>query len=218
MKYISWATFYEGQTDGLYLDVLLPRILRELVAETGTDIVEVPDFSTVRLGTKSRTKEEFAREACEFRSALDIIFVHADTGGRGVERNLADRSSGFCEAFHQRCGAAPPHCVTITPRHETEAWLLADPTAIMAALGFDGTVIEARLPLTARDAERLTDPKETLRTAVHAMTGRKRKHLVENLFPAIAQRQSLTSLRSTRSFSLFEGNLKRCLKAQNLIE
>lgn len=218
MKYVSWASFYEGPSDALYLDVLLPRIIRDLVAQRGIDIVEVPDFPAVRLGERGRAIESVAEEACEFSSAYDVVFIHADTGGRDLERGLANRAQAYCEAFNARCEWPLDRCLTITPRHETEAWLLADGQAVASTLGYTGNPVEIGLPANAKAAEKLGDPKQALAGAIREVRGRRRSHEISNLFPAIAQRQSLNVLRGSQSFASFEQRLGVCLQALGCIE
>lgn len=217
MRYVSWAALYEGASDALYLDVLLPRIIRDLVAREGTDLVEVPDVPAVKLGTRGRSVDKVAEEACTFRDAYDVIFIHADTGGRGLERGLANRADAYCDALLTRCDWPFDRCITITPRHETEAWLLADGTAVTKALGYNGNPVDVGLPDDARAAERLADPKQVLAAAVEIIAGRRRKQSVDNLFPAIAQRQQLELLRRSASFVQFEDRLRACLQSVGCI-
>lgn len=217
MRYVSWAAFYEGGTDALYLDVLLPRILRDLIASEGTDMVDVPEAPVVRLGQNDRSVEAVASEACSFKDALDVVFIHADTGGRGLERNLDSRSQAYCLAMQKTCRWPEDQCVTITPRHETEAWLLADASAVTSALGYNGAPSEVGLPANARAAERLIDPKATLKEAAERISGRRRKQAIENTFPAIGQRQDLRLLRASQSFYHFENRLRTCLRSLRLI-
>lgn len=217
MRYVSWAAFYEGGSDALYLDVLLPRIIRDLVAREGDDLVEVPDVPAVKLGTGGRSIEKVAIEACSFRDAYEVIFIHADTGGRGLERGLARRADAYCAALLECCNWPNDRCITITPRHETEAWLLADGFAVTKALGYNGHPTEIGLPEDARAAERLSDPKQVLAAAVEAVAGRRRRQSVGNMFPAIAQRQELAMLRRSASFTQFETRLRGCLRSVGCI-
>lgn len=217
MRYIGWAAFYEGASDSLYLDVLLPRLIREVVACEGTHLVEVPDNPAVRLGERGRSVAEVAKEVCGFREALDVIFVHADMGGRGLQRGLPDRSAAYCAAFNDLCGWPGGQCITITPSHETEAWILADARAVTAAVGYRGDPAEVGLPDDARAAERLADPKGVLREALEPIAGRRRTQRISTIFPAIAQRQNFQSLRGSRSFTGFEARLRDCLAALNYI-
>lgn len=218
MRYVSWAAVYEGPSDALYLDVLLPRLIREVVAREGTSLVDVPDVPAVRLGSSGRSIDAIAEEACRFRDAFDIIFIHADTGGRGLAQGLANRSDAYCTAFTQVCNWPTDRCVTVTPNHETEAWLLADNRAVTAALGFTGDPTDVGLPPDPAAAERLGDPKQVLAAAVEAVAGRRRRQSVSNLFPAIAQRQRLDVLRRAASFAGFEARLRVALAALGCLQ
>lgn len=218
MRYISWAVLYEGPSDALYLDVLLPRVIRELIADEGSTLAEIPDAPAVQLGRYGREVDAVAKEACGARDAFEIVFIHADTGGRNLAQNLNSRSGAYCTAMHDRCGLPPERCVTINPRHETEAWLLADDAAVVAALGFRGTPASIGLPSDAREADRLPDPKRVLTQAIEMVAGRRRSQRMETIFPAIAQRQDVGRLRRSPSFKKFEDQLRACLRATGCID
>ncbi len=217
MRYVSWATFYEGPADALYLDVLLPRIIRDLVASEGSQLVEVPDLPAVKLGARGRSIDKVAEEACSFQQAYDVIFIHADTGGRGLEQQVARRADSYCTAIAALCNWPEERCITITPRHETEAWLLADGEAVTTALGYTGVPGKLGLPTDARAAERLTDPKQALTKAVEKIAGRRRVQTIDNVSPAVAQRQRLELLRRSTSFIDFEERLRGCLRVLGCI-
>ena len=95
--YVSWAALYEGPIDEAYLGQLIPRLMGEIVLNCGNKNVTIPPDPAVTL--QRRTVEEVAREACAARDAFHIVFVHADTGGRGQEVNLELRSTQYCEAM-----------------------------------------------------------------------------------------------------------------------
>jgi hypothetical protein len=217
MRYVSWAVFYEGPSDALYLDVLLPRVIRDLVAREAKFSVEIPDQPSVRLGALGRSVEKVAKEGCSFRDAYDVVFIHADTGGRNLEQTLPNRANAYCAALAARCDWPSDRCITITPRHETEAWVLADGEAITKALGYNGSPEEVGLPSDARGAEKLGDPKQVLSDAAEQIAGRRRGQKIENIFPAVAQRQRLERLRRSSSFIEFEERLRVCLRALSCI-
>ena len=209
---MSWAAFHEGPSDGFYLEVLLPRVLEDILARDGTHNSDVPLVPAIRLGLNGREIEEVAAEICGAQEAISIVFIHADTGGRALEAGIASRSKAFCDRCGEICEWPPERCVTITPRHETEAWILADPHAVTGALGYNGDFRRVGLPEGATQAERLVDPKATLSDALASMTGRRRKaRAVDQVFAAIAQRQSLEALRRSRSFQTFETRLRTAL-------
>lgn len=209
MTYVSWAALYEGATDEAYFELLIPRVMEDIVSQRGTRNSTIPLVPAIRLARADI--ETVAREACDAKEAFHLIFIHADTGGRNLEIGLQGRSGRYCEAMHALCGLSPARCITIAPRHETEAWILADAQAVTAALGYRGAPQSIGLPRNATEAERLGDPKGVLAEAVSRVRGRRRPFDVKQIFPAIAQRQSLTNLREARSFLTFEADLLAAL-------
>jgi len=205
MTYLSWAVLYEGDTDAAYFDLLIPRLMDEIVMVRGSRHSTIPTAPALRL--RRGPVDEVAKEACRARDAFYLVFVHADTGGRNLEAGLALRAGTYCEAMHKLCEWPPVRCITISPRHETEAWILADPQAVTSALGYSGSPDSIGLPISAVQAERLDDPKVVLARAVAQVRGRRRHFDVKQIFPAIAQRQSLDTLREARSFIAFEARL-----------
>ena len=113
--------------------------------------------------------------------------------------------------MHIVCNWPAVRCITISPRHETEAWILAGPQAVTAALGYLNSPGSIGLPGDANRAERLGDPKAVLAAAMVQVRGRRRDPDVKQIFPAIAQRQSLTKLRFARSFAAFEASVLAAL-------
>lgn len=217
MTYPSWASLYEGSTDEAYFEIIIPRLMEDLVARTGTRNVHIPLTAAVRLGKNGRGVAQVAAEACAEQDAFYILFIHADTGGRALEAGVADRSVAFCEAAHALCDFPPDRCVVVTPRHETEAWILADPEAVGGALGFRGSPAELGLPANAPEAERLRDPKAVLKEAISQVRGRRSSQNVGQLIPAIAQRQSIAALQRSASFQAFEARFATALRSLGCI-
>ena len=209
MTYLSWAALYEGASDEAYFEVLIPRVMEDIIAGRGKRHSTIPPTPAIRL--KRDAVDVVAREASNARDAFHLMFIHADTGGRKVETALEARSGRCCEAMHAMCDWPPVRCITITPRHETEAWVLADPDAVTASLGYVGSPGSIGLPADANEAERLVDPKAVLAAAVNQVRRRRRPFSARQMFPAIAQRQSLAKLRAATSFATFEIDLLAAL-------
>jgi hypothetical protein len=209
MTYICWGVMYEGDTDAAYFDILIPRVMEDLVISRGIRNSTIPSASAIRLRRGRVT--EVAREACAAREAFHLVFIHADSGGRNLATGLDERSEAYCRAMKDLCDWPPVRCITIAPSHETEAWVLVDPQAVVSALGYRGSPAEIGLPVSAGQAERLPDPKAVLASAVIRVRGRGRPFDAKQIFPAIAQRQSLATLRQARSYAGFEANLLSAL-------
>lgn len=94
--YLAYALFCEGSSDYSYFEVLLPRVIESTVLRGGRVTVDVPERPAVRLGRRGRTVGEVAAEACDRRGAFHVVFVHADTGGRGQLARVGHRSSAYC--------------------------------------------------------------------------------------------------------------------------
>jgi hypothetical protein len=113
--------------------------------------------------------------------------------------------------MQKTCEWSKKRCIVITPRHETEAWVLADPAAVTSTLGYTGTPKSVGLPANAAEAERVVDPKLILQQVVATVRGRHRAIDLAQVLPAIAQRQDLEQLRKTASFRKFESGLRVAL-------
>jgi len=210
MTYLSWAALYEGDMDAAYFDLLIPRLMDEIVMVRGIRHSTIPVAPALRLRRAAVT--EVAEEACQARDAFFLVFIHADTGGRNLEAGLEPRANAYCEAMRTCCDWPPVRCIAISPRHETEAWILADSQAVTSALGYRGSPASIGIPIDAAEAERLTDPKSVLSSAIGQVRGRRRRVDARQLLPAIAQRQSFEALRKLDSFVAFEANLLAALK------
>lgn len=217
MIYLAWAGFYEGSSDRSYYDVLLPRIMEEITLAEAIQQVTIATTPVVQLGRNGRDVDDVAREICDNKAQIHLCFVHADTGGRGLAKRLTERSSAYCQAVRKLCGWDPVRCVVLAPRHETEAWVLADPKAVIAALDYTGTPDSINLPANGAAAEALPDPKMVLDAATTEVLGRRRRHSGSQLFTAIAQPQTLSALRQCVSFRTFESKLRLALASLGCI-
>jgi hypothetical protein len=186
--------------------------MENLILTEGERNSIIPSTPAVRLGANGRGVEAVAAEACASKDAFYIVFIHADTGGRALERGIEDRSLSYCKAMEALCQWPSTRCLVVAPRHETEAWILADPSAITKALGYNGAFTEIGLPEDAKQAEKLPDPKEMLSNALSRARGQRRPNDPERIFPAIAQRQRIDMLRRSASFQSFENSLRLALR------
>ena len=209
--YLAYALFCEGPSDFAYFEVLIPRLIDSIVSDLGIRSVDRPDTPTIRLGQPNRAVEAVAMEACRAKDAIHLAFIHADTGGRNQEGAVDARSAAYCRKMHEICEFPQPRCVLIRPRHEMEAWALADPNAVLEALGHRGPAAGLGLPGNPREAERYQNPKSCLDSALRQVTDNPRRQ-ARALLPAIAQRQSIAALRQSPSFCDFESRLKTALQ------
>ena len=212
MIYLSWVAFCEGQSDAAYFDILLPRLIDEIVLLDGTQPVEVPQAPALRLDV-GRSTDEVAKELCRNAEAYHLIFIHADTGGRGSEAGMDARSGAYCREVRSLCDWPADRCVVIGPRHETEAWVMADAEALIDALGIAGDPYRHGLPADAAAAEAIPDPKAALSEIISKLSRGRSRRSDSALFARVAQEQRLTALRGSRSFQAFEADLRRALRS-----
>ena len=205
MTYVSWAALYEGPSDAAYLNILIPRIMDEAILNFGIRHSVIPEVPAFVL--KRGDVDAVAKEICENADAFYLVFIHADTGGRGLVRSLPERSTAYCAAAHVLCAFPTQRCIAVAPKHEIEAWLLCDAAAVCGALGYRSNPATIGLPVSAQEAESLVDPKASLQAAMAKARGRRRLDPAASLYPAIAQRQSLAALRAAPSFKSFEDSL-----------
>lgn len=210
MIYLSWAGVYEGPSDGAYYETLLPRLMGSILRSERKQDVTVPETPAMRFRS-GRERDAVAKEVCDNSEAFHLLFIHVDTGGRGLEESTALQSSDYSRAVQERCSWHQDRCLPIQPRHEMEAWALADPAAVLAAFGVTGEAARYGLPATALEAERLVDPKAALDNAERQIRGRRARQSRTDLLVSIAQRQSMDTLRGARSFQTLEAHLRRGL-------
>lgn len=210
MTWLSWAAGYEGTSDRRYFELLIPRLLEDLVFSRGTmRRVDIPTRAAVLL--KRGAAKEMAQQACAERQAFTLVFIHADAGGRGQSPGNAMRAAECCEAMCRLCAWPSARCIPVMPTREMEAWVIADPAAVASILGFRGELARLGLPASPADAERVADPKAALREAVRVVRGDGRRAEIGELLAGIAQRQDLGRLRQMGSFARFEGLLLAAL-------
>jgi hypothetical protein len=210
--YLSFGIFCEGNSDRAYLNVLVPRSIENLIISEGERKIDIAS-QPIEIPFKNRTIEDVANAACQAKDAIHLFFVHADTGGRGQQQGINQRSLAYCEAMNRICEWPCVRCVVIAPRHETEAWVMLDQDAVAQALGFQGALTDYGMPQNARESERLEDPKSTLNTIIESVRGRRRRDSATDLYPAVAGRQSFDSLRTAQSFVAFEERLRAALRS-----
>ena len=75
--YLAYALFCEGSSDFAYFEVLIPRVIAALVAETGIRPVDTPAEPAVRLGRGDRSVSAVAAEACHSRETFHIVVIQA---------------------------------------------------------------------------------------------------------------------------------------------
>ena len=213
--FLSWSAFYEGRSDALYFNVLIPRLLEEIIREEGIRPCDVGILPSVEFGVSKRTFDVVAKEICDRKDEFHVIFIHADLGGRALGETVHQRREALINKAVEICEFNAALAVLLSPEKELEAWVLADHAAIMAAFGIS-EIPDGLLPANPREAERLPDPKSTLQNITRVVSGGKRS--ASQILVRVAQEQNINELRRARSFQAFEKSLKGALKNLRFIQ
>lgn len=154
-------------------DAPLADIVETLFLERGYRIrLTRPDFARLPKVAKDLTSR---LDACVqmLGGTVDVVVVHRDADGAGSEtrRREIDSAARLCQAGWL--------LVPVIPVRMTEAWLLLDERSIRVVAGNPTGRAALALP-KSHQAERIADPKATLRRALieaASVTGRRRDRL-----------------------------------------
>lgn len=208
--YISWAAYYEGKTDADYFNVLIPRVLEEILRLEGLRPYEVGLAPAFEVGVVSRSFDHAVEEICKRLEEFHILFVHADGGGRAQQNGIASRREALVDLAVDKCNFDRNLGVMLSPVKEIEAWALCDEGAVKSAFGISRIPENIVLPASPRAAESLQDPKALLHEIERAIFPRKKSS--GGVLVRIAQEQNLKELRRARSFQEFEDSLRTALR------
>ena len=150
---------YTLAADGASDRVLLPIITWSIKQYEVEPVVEQwADFGRIprQPNTEQRLKTAFDLYPC------DVLFVHRDAEGQAPDLRRGEISDALR-------GSNIRH-IPVIPVRMTEAWLLADETAIRSAAGNPNGTEDLNLP-DVRRLETLPDPKKVLRDALTRASG-----------------------------------------------
>jgi hypothetical protein len=143
----------------------------------------------------------------------DLLFIHRDAEGDGLERRKQEIDQAVQEAFGE--GRNLPRAVCVVPVRMLEAWFLTDPDAIREAAGNPRGSLQLDLP-DVQSIEALADPKgllyELLRHASGLSGRRRRKLQVNHAVHRIGQVKSeFNALRALAAFRQMEEDLRQVI-------
>lgn len=212
MTYISWSIYVEGPTDAEYLKVLIPRVIGYLLSQSDGPLSTVPESPAFTFGIPRLDLEKIAKKVCEGSEAFHILFVHGDTGGRALAEQLNHRTCALCERIEAVCGFQRSRCIIVAPNRETEAWTLADISAVRQVFGLAAGVPLQGMPATPTAVEHLQDPKQVTQDFLGRVSGGARRRRPRWPFESIAQKQDIELLLQVPSFRSFSDALKEALR------
>ena len=201
---------YSLITDGSS-DACLVHPINWLLRELGCDQFEGQWADTRALGAAGKSLVDRIRIAHEFYPA-QLFIVHRDAEAQPLGERIAE-----IEAAVGEISPSLDH-VSVVPVRMTEAWLLHDEAAIRRAAGMPRGKARLELPAKVKQAERLADPKQTLKVALLAAseaTGRARKQKQRDFGQMRARVAELiddySPLRQLSAFERFEQDFRAAL-------
>lgn len=224
MNSLMVAFYGEGTTDERFLPSVIRRTAETILCErqTGETLVAEPfvvDRRAVNTNHEHRTDRilEAARRCANFHA----LVVHTDADGPTWEVACQQRFKPGEDQVAQAVSDGETVCaelVPIIPIRMTEAWLLADPEALLSVIG---TEVEARalgIPTRARLVERVRDPKQKLEGVLRACrTNRGRRRIsLGTLYEPLGRRVSLERLALVPAYQQFVQDLTDTLVALSL--
>ncbi|WP_219465905.1 DUF4276 family protein [Nonomuraea rhizosphaerae] len=133
----------EGDTDEIFLGIVISRQLRELTWTSGRCAVDV-EPTEIGPCRSIREQDRVAKALADLANDCHVLFVHNDHR----ERRKAESVLGLLTV----------PVVGLIPVKETEAWLLADRQVWSGLKGSD----LRPLPHSPAEVERIADPKQVL--------------------------------------------------------
>ncbi|WP_447895244.1 hypothetical protein [Vreelandella sp. GE22] len=213
MTYIPWSVYVEGPTDLQYFNVIIPKTIEHILAGSDGPISTIPDYPVHEFGIPRDNFDDLAVQICAGSESFTLFFIHGDTGGRKLASKISDRTCSLCEKIEETCAFPKNRCIVVTPNRETEAWTLADRSAIRTVFGLSNDKKLSKLPKNPKDVESITDPKIPIQDFLNELSTRKtRKNSKRWPFERIAQEQSVDLLLEVPSFKSFYVNVTMALK------
>lgn len=186
---------YTLAADGASDRVLLPILTWSLKQHSATSIIaQWVDFSRI---PRQRNTEERLKTAMDLYPC-DVLFVHRDAEGQTPDLRREEIANALSQTSVRH--------IPVVPVRMTEAWLLADETAIRSAAGNPNGTEDLNLP-DFRRLEDLPDPKKVLHQALAKATGRntrrrqrfpvrQRVHLITNYIDDYSRLNVLPAFRA----------------------
>lgn len=189
----------EGRTDYRFLLPLLDRLLIDLLAHhfPGRHSHELSLGIGADAAAGPRGASQIANAIAEHWDECTLFVVHSDGAGDPERERDNNITPGLraAEKWAQEAGK-PVLVAACVPVRETEAWMLADPTAFKMLLR---SAAPTALP---GDPERVLDPKRELQRLLGDRRGR---HL--DAYDFFGVNVALDSLRRLPAFIRFEAEL-----------
>jgi len=206
IRFLLAVLVCEGVSDEWFLPVLLQRAIQRLCNEGRVEVqveVEVVVADHQRPAAIIDALDEVPR--------FEVLLYHHDGAPAATARSKVD------EIRRAVTAARREPLVAVVPVRETEAWLLADHAALVAAVGRQVLPLLLVEVPRAKDVEALADPKKTLNTAIAIAAGRRASGSKlqadrPDIYADIATNLDLDRLRQVPSFQCWWDEMAQVLE------
>lgn len=181
MRYLALGLFSEGPSDQQFLQRIIYRAVHQKAVEIHNATVEVQEAFVRGEDFKSNQRAERVLEAFGNhldQGVIDLLFIHAD-GDTDPQRAQAERVAPCIARIDREQMTRAFAIVPVIPVRMTEAWALADATALQNVLGTTRSPSDLGLSdHILRSLETLAEPKALLKEVMQrsgAQRGRRRE-------------------------------------------
>jgi hypothetical protein len=211
------ALYPEGATDAKFLPVVIQRTAEMVIAARSRSVVDVLEPFVIPVDSDKKSRAERILAAAQQTQGYHGLIVHADADSATRERALQERIQPGKDLV---LANGLDHClIPLIPVRMTEAWMLADPQALLDVIGTNMSVTDLGLPAQSRLLESDTTPKRTLERVVQVAVGQRRRRRIKlaDLYAPLAQRINLEYLNELPAFQKFVQDLSDALVDLSII-
>lgn len=215
MRYLGLALYAEGPKDYYFLSPVLLRLCEALCLRDASEPIEIGAMLALDDPEQAKhlsREKRIEAAAIAARNAWNVLFVHTDGAG-DPERAVAERVAPALARL-ETLGGNSGMGIAVVPVRETETWAILDGDALRHVLGTTLSDHAMGLPRTARDAEKIKDPKALLDQAFIAThpSGRRKTLGTSPHLGALGEQVALKKLRGSASFVALETDLISVLR------
>lgn len=220
MQALVLALYAEGTTDEHFLPPIIQRTAEVVIAARGRTTVDVLDPWVVKVEPGLNERATCILAAARQTEGFHALIIHADADHPTPERALHERIQ---PGMDRVTAAGVRHTlIPLIPVRMTEAWLLADPEALLHVIGTNMTATALGLPEREHLVESDPDPRQTLHRVVRDATAlrrrRRRQFHADELYAPLARIINLERLCKVPSYQQFVEDFTVALKSLSFLE
>jgi hypothetical protein len=212
----------EGTTDYRFLKPIIEKAFADIAYQCKGQI-DIGEVTEIKDCDKGNSFSDYVLNASQRAQTLGItiLIVHTDaddTSSVNAYKNKIEPAKFLLEQQ-----LPETHCmnlVALIPIRETESWMLADKNALMKSIG-NTKKSETELKINGIP-ESFNDPKAKIEEAIRIGRAEMPKKLrnaldISGLYEYLGQTINLENLKTFKSYSDFEQNIKTILIQLNLL-